>query len=61
MKPKCKFCQKKITTDHYGITKHGSICLKCIRRTKNALGNITDVSNSSSAYIFGRGKKIKNG
>lgn len=58
MKPKCKFCEKEITTDHYGITKNGTVCLDCIRRTKDTLGSITDVCNSSSNNIFGRRKEI---
>lgn len=60
MKPKCKFCQKEITTTHYGITKNGTVCLNCIRRTKDALGSITDVCNSRNFNSDRRGKEVEN-
>lgn len=59
MKPKCKFCEKEITTDHYGITKNGTVCLDCIRRTKDALGSITDVCNSRNSNSDRRRKEVK--
>ena len=40
MRPKCKFCGNEIKATHYFISKQGSVCPECQRRTKNELRSI---------------------
>lgn len=55
MQVRCKFCGKEITTDHYGITKHGSMCLECWGRVKNEISSCVSICNNMRPDT---GKKI---
>jgi len=50
MQIKCKYCGKPIITDHYFITKHGSICVNCknsIAKDIRSFGRV-DKNNSDN-------------
>lgn len=68
---KCKFCGKSITTDHYFITKSGSVCLECKENIKLSLKGIVknggskhedsscdSVRDNSNSDIHGRKKEV---
>lgn len=54
MRPKCKFCGQEITTEHYGITKHGSMCLVCWGRIKDEINSCTRICNNMRPDTTGR-------
>lgn len=43
MEERCKFCGKKITTDHYYITKKGAVCTGCRDQVRSMLKGIVKV------------------
>lgn len=43
MEERCKFCGKKITTDHYYITRSGSVCTECKDQIRSMLKGIVKV------------------
>lgn len=43
MEERCKFCGKKITTDHYYITKKGAVCTECRDQVRSMLKGIVKV------------------
>lgn len=68
---RCKFCSKKITTDHYIICKQGSVCLECQDKVRMMLKGIVknggkdhensscdSVRDNSNSDIHGRKKEV---
>lgn len=42
----CKFCNKKITAEHYFITKAGTVCRECKEKIHVQVCGITHVCDS---------------
>ena len=48
MEERCKFCGKKITTDHYYITKKGAVCTGCQEQVRSMLKGIVKVKKGDT-------------
>lgn len=47
----CKFCGKRIVSDHYFVSKQGSVCLECkenIAKDVKSFGIINDIKDGSN-------------
>lgn len=58
MLPRCCFCGKEISSEHYGITKKGSICLKCLRGKKYEISFVGVSGNLCSSQNKGRTREV---
>ena len=43
MEERCKFCGKKITTDHYFISRSGAVCTGCKDQVRSMLKGIVKI------------------